>query len=116
MIKEYFYRQRMKKKGYSNLPKVSKEAILTYKTTTKSGKYMTDFQILKKLLRNYQIAESIVINDSGTEILRYGNLQLDLDITNNTIVSITNFKGKCDKKYHFNIELKESLIKVFEVE
>lgn len=116
MIKEYFYRQRMKKKGYENLPKVSKEAILTYKTTTKSGKYMTDFQILKKLLRDYQMAESIVINDSGIQILRYGNLQLDVDITSNTIVSITNFKGRCDNRYYPNTKVKESLIKVFEVE
>lgn len=116
MIKEYFYRQRMKKKGYDNLPQISKEAIHTYKRTVNAGKYMSNFQILKKLLRDYQMAESIVINDSGIQILRYGNLQLDVDIASGFIVSITNFRGRCDKKYSPNIKVKEQLSKVFEVE
>lgn len=108
MLEFYLYKRRMKKKGYT-VYDVDKNVINVFRITTRKNKYLSDFEIKKKLNRDIACSHLISIND-GNKIYTYG--AMNIIISKNRIIGVAN--GIYHRK-NIDKSIKEKMTKIFEV-
>ena len=87
-IKLVRIKSKAKKEGYI-LIKVGKDNLQKYKNKVKDNNNISDLKALLKINRDYYCGEVIRIKN-GIKTVRYGALEINVDVEKNKVVSIKN--------------------------
>lgn len=102
----------MLEKGYE-LIHIDRAVIKEFKNTTTKGKMLSSLECYKKLQRDWYMGR--VTSKNKTNITKqYGNMTLISSIPLNKIISISNHKGKQDRRFIPNELNKIKYSEIFE--